>query len=220
MKSSKIFQILFLGAFLSGPSLHGATPFTFEFMGGTAFNFPTPLTIHQSGYPDLQFSADYDTKPFGPYTPYYAWRAALWDKNEAWELEQVHHRLFLTNPPPEVQNFSIHYGYNFFLFGHAWKNPDFIFHLGTGPVITNPENTVRGQVLHTWGTGIFDQGYDFSGWGIQAAASRNFQVWESAFVTADIGLIGGWAWTVPVVNGSADVPTLGLHFHLGAGFGL
>ena len=221
MKTSsllKLFPAVFL--FLAGgTSLVRAETFTLELMAGTAYNFPTPLTIHQNGYPDLQFTANYDTKPFGPFTPYYSWRASLWEGNQAWEIQQVHHRLFLTNPPPEVQYFSIHYGYNYILLGHAWKYTYFTLHTDIGPIFTNPQNTVRGQVLFTYGTGIFDQGYDFSGVGAQVAVSRAFRVWGATFVVADIGLIGGWAWTVPVANGSADVPTLGIHFHLGTGIG-
>ena len=193
-----------------------AQVFSFEVMGGSAYNLPTPLTVRQSGYPDIYLWADYDTKPFGPYTPYYVWRASLWDKDEAWEFEQVHHRIFLTNPPPEIQDFSVHFGYNYFFLGHAWKKADFILHLGVGPVISNPQNMVRGQRLHTAGTGWFDQGYDLSGVGFQGAVSRDFYYAKNGFVLLEVALIGGWA-QVPVVNGSADVPNLAFHGHIGTG---
>jgi hypothetical protein len=196
-----------------------AGDFTLELMTGTAFNLPSPLTIHQSGYPDLRISAQYDTEPFSPYTPYYAWRLSLWDKDGAWEFEQVHHRLFLTDPPPEVQDFSIHYGYTYFLLGRAWKAGEYLLHFDAGPVITSPESIIRGQGFQTYNKGLLDSGYYFSGLGAQAAVSRNFAVGGPVFILADVGLIGGWAWWVPVSNGSAEVPTLGLHLHLGTGFG-
>jgi hypothetical protein len=208
--------LLFFSILGSAPPSR-AQVFSLELMGGTAYNFPTPLTVRQEGYPDIHLTADYDTKPLGPYAPYYSWRASLWDKNEAWEIQQVHHRLFLTDPPPEIQNFSIHYGYNFFLLGHAWKKGDFILHADAGILITNPENTVRGQVLHTGGTGIFDAGYDFSGFGAQVAVSRDFYFSKNLFVALDVGLMAGWA-RVPVADGSADVPNLSLHGRLGPGF--
>ncbi|HET9870713.1 MAG TPA: hypothetical protein VFR02_09500 [bacterium] len=194
--------------------------FSLELMGGDALNFPSPLSIHQAGYPDLDFTARYDTRPYNAYAPYYAWRASLWDGSQAWELEQVHHKLFLTDPPPQVQAFAIHYGYNYFFVNHAWRYPDLILRLGTGPIITNPSNTVRGQVLVTHGTGWFDQGYDFSGWGAQVSAARDLGLFDTTYLVAELALIGGWAWDVPVANGSADVPTLGLHFHLGLGLDL
>src|SRR5215471_13635694 len=89
-----------------------AQTFTFEAMGGSAYNVPTPLTVSQTGYPEIRFSAHYDTKPFGPFYPYYSWRASSWNQehDQAWEITQVHHRLFLANDPPEIQFFAIHFG--------------------------------------------------------------------------------------------------------------
>ncbi len=57
-------------------AMAGAQTFTFEAMGGSAYNFPTPLTVSQAGYPDIRLSAHYDTKPFGPFYPYYSWRTS------------------------------------------------------------------------------------------------------------------------------------------------
>jgi hypothetical protein len=109
-------------------------------MSGSAYNVPTPLTVQQSGYPEIRFSAHYNTKPFGPYYPYYSWRASLWNDrhDQAWEFTQVHHRLFLANNPPEIQYFAIHFGYNFYMAGHAWQRHGFIVHVDGGVLICSP----------------------------------------------------------------------------------
>ncbi len=216
-KTSFLLYLTALLIYWGGGDRLGAEDLTLEVMGGTALNLPTPLTVRQSGQPDLQLSANYDTKPFGPYTPYYSWRISLWDKEQAWEISQVHHRIFLTNPPPEIQVFAIHFGYNYFFLGHAWKRGGLIYHLGIGPVITNPENTVRGQKLHTAGTGLFDAGYDFSGFGAEASLSKNIYFAKNGFISLELAFIAGWAWWVPVFDGSADVPNLALHGHIGTG---
>jgi len=200
------------------PNSLRAEDFSLEIMGGSALNFPTPLTVRQSGYPDIHLTANYDTKPFGPYTPYYAWRASFWNGQEAWEIGQVHHRIFLTNPPPEIQVFAIHFGYNYFFLGHAWKRGGLIYHLAVGPIIANPENTVRGLKLHTAGTGLFDAGYDFSGIGAEASLSKNIYLSNNFFISLEAAFIAGWAWWVPIVDGSADVPNTALHGHIGTGF--
>ena len=211
--------ILFISLFfLASFGLGQAQNLSLEAMGGSALNFITPLTIHQAGYPDLQFNANYDTKPLGPYTAYYSWRIGLWKNDQAWEIQQVHHRIFLTNPPPEVQVFAIHFGYNYFLFGHAWKREGLIFHLAVGPIITNPENTIRGQKLYTSGTGLFDQGYDFSGLGFQSSISKNIYINPNLYAVLEVAFIAGWAWWVPIADGYADVPNMALHGHIGMGY--
>jgi len=186
-------------------------------MAGSAFNFPTPLSVSQQGYPDIHSTAEYDTKPFGPFMPYYAWRVSLLEKNGAWELEHVHHRLFLTNPPPEIQDFAIHFGYNFFLLGYAWNLGDFVLHLDAGPIFTSPFSTIRGQIYSSAGVGFLHGGYTFSGLGAQAALSRNLYITNNFYFILEAALIPGWAWAVPVANGNADVPNIGLHGHLGTG---
>src|SRR5262245_48757214 len=92
-----------------------AQTMTVDVMAGSAYNVPTPLTVRQDGYPDLRITARYDTKPFGPYAPYYSWRLSVWNGDRAWEAQHVHHRMFLSNTTPEIESFSIHYGYNYFL---------------------------------------------------------------------------------------------------------
>lgn len=189
-----------------------------EVFGGSAYNVPTPLTVRQTGHPDLRFSARYDTKPFGPYAPYYSWRASFWnaEREGAWEISQVHHRLFLTNNPPEIELFAIHYGYNFFLAGRSWRRGRFVYHLDGGVLICNPSNIVRGQMLNTRDTGIFGAGYRLSGVAAQIAVSREFYFSKHVFAGVNGGLLMGRA-RVPVVDGSADVPNVGLHGQVGVG---
>lgn len=194
-----------------------AETFSFELMTGDAYNIPTVLTVHQTGYPDISLSAIYDSEPFGRYAPYYSWRAALWDKDEAWEFQQIHHRLFLQNLTPEITDFEIHFGYNLFMAGHAWRRNGFIFHLDAGLVITNPQNTVRGQTLNTFNAGILDQGYYLSGVVAQAAVSRRLYFAANGYVNLEIGFTSAWA-SVPIASGNAYVPNLAVHGHFGLGF--
>ncbi len=196
-----------------------AQRFTFEALGGSAYNIPTPLTIQQNGYPDLRFTAHYDTKPFGPYWPYYSWRGSMWNeaRDAAWEISQVHHRIFLSNNPPEVQAFAVHFGYNFYMFGRALKRAGFIYHVDGGVLICNPESTVRDQTLHTLGTGIFGQGYTLAGVGGQVAVSRTFDLTRRIFLSGNMSLMAGRA-RVPIADGTATVPNLSLHGQIGAGY--
>jgi hypothetical protein len=209
---------LLLGAalWLSATRAASAQRFSFEIFGGSAYNLPTPLTITQTGFPDIHHTARYDTKPFGPYYPYYAWRAMLWNEEgtAAWEATQVHHRLFLANNPPEVQRFEIHFGYNFYMIGRAWKRGAFVYHLDGGVLICNPTNTVRGQKISTRDQGLFDAGYYLSGVGGQLGVSRSVELLPQLDLVGNAALMMGRA-RVPVVDGNATVPTVGLHGQVG-----
>jgi hypothetical protein len=203
------------------PAAAYAQRFTFEGFGGSAYNVPTPLTVSQSGYPDIRFIAHYDTKPFGPYYWYYSWRASVWNSEHtgAWEFGQIHHRLFLENNPPEIQAFAIHFGYNFYSLGRSWTHRGFTYHADGGVLVCNPENTVRGKTLRTHGTGLFDQGYAFSGGGAQGAVSREIRLTNHLSFVGNVALLVAHA-RVPVVDGSAAVPNVSLHgqFGLAVGF--
>jgi hypothetical protein len=200
----------------AGP-LARAQTLAVELMTGSAYNFPTPLTVHQSGYPDLNVTAHYDTRPFGHDFPYYALRISRWDGDGAWEFEQLHHRLFLSHPPPEIQDFSIHYGYNYLLFGYAWRRDGLVLHLGAGPILTNPESTVRHQT-RPYGSAFFDGGWYYSGIGMAAAAEKTFPLTTRTFFIVEVALSTGFAWSVPIENGSANVRNVALHGHIGLGY--
>ena len=202
---------------LARPTPSRAQSVTVDVMGGTAYNVPTPLTIQQTGFPDIHLTAHYDTKAFGPFAPYYSWRLDFWSKDSAWEVQQVHHRLFLSNTTPEVQFFAIHFGYNYFLVGRAWRTHGFVVHASGGLIVANPDNIVRGRNLNGQGPNALDVGYRISGVGAALAASRQIALGTHVYLLADGGLIVGRA-SVPVVAGSASVPNVGLHGHLGVGF--
>lgn len=205
---------LLLLAATAGPA--GAQHLTIDMMTGTAYNVPTPLRISQQGFPDINLTAHYETKPFGPYAPYFSWRVAWWSGNQAWEVQQVHHRLFLSNTTPDVTAFAVHYGYNYLLVAHAWRTSAFVLHVGAGVVIPNPSNTVRGLTLNTPNPGALDVGARVRGWGGEVAVSRELRLVNHVYALADGAVLFGRA-KVPVVDGSAQVPNVGLHGHVGIG---
>jgi hypothetical protein len=118
-----------------------------------------------------------------------------------------------------VGQFAIHYGYTFFLFGKALRAGKFILHANGGPILTSPENTVRGMTFYTSG-GLLDTGYHLSGFGLTASLSRDLRLTGRLSLVLDLTLSSGWTWDVPVVDGGADVPNLGLHGHFGLGVDL
>jgi hypothetical protein len=189
-----------------------AQTFQLDLMGGTAYNVPTPLTIRQTGFPDIHFTAHYDTKPLGPFAPYYSWRISVWNHGHTsgWEVQQVHHRIFLSNTNDVVQFFAIHFGYNYLLVGHAWAWRGFEVHADGGVIVPNPQNTIRNQQLP-------NSGYRISGVGGAFSVGKHVAVTDHFYLLAEGAFLAGHT-TVPVVGGSASVPNAGLHGHLGLGF--
>jgi len=66
-------RILVLVALVTPSDVFAEERWSLQIFGGAPFNFNLPLTIHQSGHPDLKVTGNYDARPFEvPY--YYAWR--------------------------------------------------------------------------------------------------------------------------------------------------
>ncbi|MGE0556321.1 MAG: hypothetical protein AB7R55_23070, partial [Gemmatimonadales bacterium] len=72
-----------------------------QLFGGSAVSAPLPITISQAGEPDIHFTARWATRP-GRAARYYAWRIGFWRGNKGWRFDHTHHKIYLTNNPPEV----------------------------------------------------------------------------------------------------------------------
>lgn len=191
-----------------------------EWATGGSNSLPTPLTISQDGFPDISINhAHYDTNPFEG-SKYYAYRFGLWKNKSAWEFEWVHNKIYLTDLPSTVQLFDITHGYNLLFVNRARtildKNPRFslVRRFGAGVVIAHPENIIRNQELPDGG-GI-SEGYYLAGVAGQASLQGQLHLGQHVFLKAEGKLTGAWA-NVPVVQGSATVPTITLHGLVGLG---
>ncbi|MFD2513306.1 hypothetical protein ACFSRY_05465 [Pontibacter locisalis] len=185
--------------------------------GGAVKNFRTPLTIQQSDAEAIKLDADFVSRPFSP-PVYYDIRVSTLNQRKGWELKFTHHKLILTNLPPEVQRFSITDGFNLLTMNRLWLHKDFSLSLGGGIVITHPESTVRNKA-YPENKGILNKGYYISGPTIEAAIARRFYFDGNWFVLGE-GRANGSYVKVPVADGNAKVTNAALHVLLGIGFQL
>jgi hypothetical protein len=183
---------------------------------GTSVSAPSSLTIDQAGQPTLKFTADYATNPTQPWI-YYAFRVSRWSGRWGGTAGFIHQKVYLTNPPPEVQQFRVTNGYNLLSLGAGYLTHEWSFLGSIGPVIANPVNTVRGIALPDNG-GFMGTGYYLSGFNLQLAVNRRFYLVDWAFLTADLSASAAWA-TVDVAGGHATTPNYALHFLVGVGGG-
>lgn len=175
---------------------------------GVPFNLPAPVRIRQAGEPDLRFRARWETRPFE--RPWY-WGVGLFRRagGREWSGELIHHKIYLRNPPPEVQDFSISHGYNFVLLGHGVEVAQGVWaRAQAGAVIAHPESTVRGKPLRE--AGGLGGGYHLAGPALAAGIEGRVPLGDRARLALGARLVGGYAF-VPVADGSARVPNLAVH---------
>jgi hypothetical protein len=187
----------------------------FQASAGAAVNLETPLTVRQAGEPDLDLDGDYETRPFE--SPlYYMLRAGRWRGSAGWEIELIHHKLFLRDPPPEIHDFSISHGYNLVTADRAWELRRLILRAGAGVVVAHPESTVRGRTLDPEDTNL-GGGYHLTGPVLQLAAEKRVDFGRRWFLGIEGKVIGARA-VVPVAGGDAEVPNVALHALVGLGW--
>jgi hypothetical protein len=205
--------ILILAGFLSVPA--SGVNWTFEGFLGTAWNLPTSLTIVQEGYSNIKLTAHYREHAFEGF-PYYTLRVGRWSNDRAWELELVHHKIYLDDPPSGVQRFSISNGFNIVTVNRAWDVRKFVWRFGAGLVVTHPESTVRDKPFDE-SKGILGQGFYISGGAIQGALGKQIFLWKGLFASVEGKLTVSFV-RVPIVDGHADVPNVAGHFLVGLGY--
>jgi hypothetical protein len=173
---------------------------------GLQHNFPLPLVIRQDGQPDIKLTARFSTRPFFE-VPYYDVKVGLARETWALELELIHHKLYLDNPPAEVGAFELTHGYNPILVNVVREPHGVALRLGAGILLAHPETTIRGRRFSEDG-GVL--GWYISGPAAQLSVSKSFDISQRLFAGLEGKIVSAWA-RIPVVNGSADVPNLSVH---------
>lgn len=190
---------------------------TIEAATGGIYNFPIPLLISQDGYPDITTTARYETRPFH-LPPYYLLRVGRWKKLRAWELEFIHHKLYLTNNPPEVKKFTITNGYNLLTLNFAYLLKQIILRAGIGVVIAHPESTIRGLKFNERGGTLNDGGYYVAGPTAMFSLGKRFY-FGRFFFHLEGKCTASYA-DVKIAQGRAHAPNIALHGLAGIGVDL
>jgi hypothetical protein len=198
---------------LASLSVH-AQSWTVEAYLGNAYNLGTRLNIRQDGGYDQSLKADYETRGFR--SPlYYAIRGSRWrslgDGAAGWEVQLVHHKLYLENPPAGVASLSISHGYNILTFNGAWRTGNWIYRFGAGPVITHAEGTINNV--------SYNGGYKLSGAAMIAGLGRRFYFGKQLFLSAE-GMASA-AYAKPKMDGTlnAELKASNIALHGLAGLG-
>lgn len=205
-----ILSLLFISLFSFGQK-----SWYLNFTPGINYVPPMPLVINQSGFMPVSFWANYETAPLK--SPlYYSVRLGFQKESKGWEAELAHLKIYLKNKPGEIQRFSVSHGYNQFFINRARLAGKFGTKTGVGVVIAHPENTVRDLTLNEK-NGIFSRGYYLAGPAVQYGFFKEFYISSRIYLLVETSLSIAYA-NVPVANGRAHVPVLGLHIQAGPGY--
>jgi hypothetical protein len=211
MKLSNLFLPSILSLTLASPLAAEQGWIVQGSLGGAA-SLRTSLTIRQTGFETLHVrSAEYDTKPFTD-PVYYSIRAGRWSGRGGWELELIHHKLYLQNGPPEVVGLEISHGYNLVTLNHGWDLGPLLLRAGAGPVVAHVEGSVRGRSL-----GEGSGGYRLTGPVIQVGAEKRFPVGERWRLGVE-GKVSAARAVIPVRGGELDAPNVAGHLLVSFGY--
>lgn len=212
MKKS-IFIVFFL--IISLTSSISQSRWTFELHGGEVYNMPVPLSIRQQGYPDIKIMARYHTDAFEP-PVYWDLRLSRWQKGKSWEIEVIHHKLYLDNTTSEVQKFNISHGFNLIALNRGFDQKTFQYRVGAGVVLTHPESEIRGKVFGSTGDD-FDLGYSVSGPILNLAIGKSYWLSKRLFINAEAKTTLSYTF-IKVAQGNANVYNVAFHLIIGFGF--
>lgn len=212
MKLSKIAlpSILFLIPVLTLVApLAAEQGWTFQASLGGAASVDSRLILRQEGLEDLKIDASWDSKPFTD-PIYYSVRAGRWSGRGGWELELVHHKLYLRNPPPGIESLEISHGYNLLMINRGWDLERFLVRAGAGPVVAHVEGAARGRQLDKGG-------YQWTGPVIQLAAEKRIALRQSWLLGVE-GKISAARAVIPIRGGELDAPNVAGHLLVSFGY--
>ena len=210
--------IIFFVFLLSGTCqlLIAQVRWSFELSGGAPLNIPFPLRIEQDNQAVIEIkSPKFYSEPF-VLPVYWDWRFSRITKKGSWELEAIHHKLYLENNPPEIQQFSISHGFNIFTINRGFSYNHFLFRVGLGCVFTHPETEIRNKISIDTNS-FFKTRYYASGPVLDIGINRRWYLIKRLFLNTEVKNTFAYA-RIPIAEGHASFFTSSFHITAGLGF--
>jgi hypothetical protein len=110
---------------------------------GDAYNFDSRTHIAHGTLGELSFDGNYETRGLkGPL--HYVLRVSRWRDDRAWEVQLLHHKLYLENRPAGADALSVSHGFNIVTLNRAFELNRSVVRIGLGPVVAHPEARIDG----------------------------------------------------------------------------
>jgi len=183
-----------------------------ELNGGLPYNIPMPLIIKQHGQPAINIWARYYSEPF-TLPVYWDIKISRQKGTVAYELELMHHKLYLQNKPDGVRHFGISHGFNLLFLNQSQEREHFTLRYGGGIIIAHPESEIRGK---KFGDAVdpYDLGYYLTGPVAQLAIGKSFRAIQRIRLHSEVKLLAAYSHT-PIAEGKAYTWYAGFHLLFG-----
>jgi hypothetical protein len=207
--------LLALAALLAPAPASGA--WALLLAGGGAANLRTRLEVDSGNAPAIRMRPRYEARPFED-SPYYAARLSFGSERGAWELELVHHKLYLRDRDrtPEISNFEATHGYNLITLGRSIRRLGLLWRAGLGVALVHLEGTVRGAPIRVR-NGVLGGSYSLEGPAGQIGIGKPLRVSTRVYLSPEAALTAAYA-RVSIDGGRVTVPNLALHGRVGLGY--
>ena len=196
-----------------------------EVLFGTAWSLPTPLTIRLPDAAPARHRGRYATHPWSD-APYYAYRAGAGSMSArgapaGYEVELLHHKLYLDDPTPPVEHFEVTHGYNLVTANVVRPANQFAVRFGVGLVIAHAEGRIAGERVGGSQRTFLGGGYHIAGLTTQLAVGRRYALARgrvAVYALPEVKLTASMA-RVPLgdAGGRALVPNIAVHALAGLG---
>jgi len=183
--------------------------FSLELFGGVAVSANSTLTVRQDNEPELKVDANWDTRPLDqPF--YWMFRFGYRLPKHGFEVQLIHHKLFLSNPPPEIERLEITHGFNLLTVNYAKRDLPVVVRVGAGVVLPHLDSLVRGKELSS------GDGYRVSGPVFLGGAGKELVLTGPLFLNFEGQISLAWA-TIKVDGGEVSTFNGAIHALVGIG---
>ena len=183
---------------------------------GTAYNIPTYLKIQQEGHDPIELWARYATKGF-KVPIYWDYKLEFETEKNLLGLRSTHHKLYLTNPTPEINTFSITHGYNLVMAYYGWKKKYFDLLVGGGIAFSHPEGVVHGEFIALEeGIPLYGGKYRLTAPNFEFEIKRKWYFTNRMFFNYGLRFLAGYA-KPKIIDGYIETYPIGIHIAAGMG---
>jgi hypothetical protein len=183
---------------------------SFELLIGDAYNADSRTRIEHDTQGNISFTGDYETRGLqGPL--HYAWRVARWEDTRGWELQLLHHKIFLRNRPVGVDALSVSHGFNIVTVNRALDYRGWRMRAGLGPVITHAEASITGT--------HYDGPYEIAGAAALVGVGRKLDLGAHFYLSGEVAATFGYIQAEPDGTPPLELTIRNPALHVQAGVG-